>query len=70
MHNIVAIRLLALQLVNLDVNKAIGVDKIGSKLPFSTAPGTSHSITLLFNASLESGAISVEWEKKPLLHLC
>ena len=49
-------------LCSLDPNKAVGVDGISAKLLRTAAPGISHSLTSLFNASLKCGKLPMEWK--------
>ena len=49
-------------LMNLDINKAVGMDGISGKILRFVADGISGSLAALFNSSLESGQIPVEWK--------
>ena len=49
-------------LKSLDVNKTVGLDYIGTRLLKKTAPAISHSLTSLFNYTLESGSVASEWK--------
>ena len=46
----------------LDTSKAVGVDMISAKLLKMSAEGISRSLTSLFNFSLETGWIPLEWK--------
>ena len=54
-------------LVQLDPNKATGIDKISPKVLKHCASSLYHPLCNLFNLSLSTGAIPTEW--KLLLHL-
>ena len=49
-------------LKSLDTSKAVGVDMVSAKLLKLAAEGISQSLTSLFNSSLESGQIPLEWK--------
>jgi len=49
-------------LKTLDVHKAVGLDLISARLLRKTAPAISHSLTSLFNYSLQSGCVASEWK--------
>ena len=49
-------------LKGLDSNKAVGVDRISSKLLKTVAGGISRSLTSLFNTSLTSRKVPSEWK--------
>ena len=46
----------------LDVAKATGLDGITSKLLKEAAPVISHSLSLIFNASITSGIFPDQWK--------
>ena len=45
-----------------DISKASGVDQIGARVLQMAAEGISHSLTSLFNTSLDTGQVPVEWK--------
>ncbi len=47
---------------SLDLNKATGLDGISCKMLKMFAPTISHSLTALFNFSLETGQVASEWK--------
>ena len=49
-------------LQRVDINKASGVDQIGARVLRMAAEGISHSLTSLFNSSLDTGQVPVEWK--------
>ena len=49
-------------LLQLNPNRASGVDSISSKLLCMVAPGICYSLTKLFNACLQSGHMPEEWK--------
>ena len=46
----------------LDTSKDVGMDMVSAKLLKMAAGGISRSLTSLFNFSLESGQIPLEWK--------
>ena len=49
-------------LKRVDTNKASGVDRIGAGVLQMAAKGISHSLTSLFNTSLDTGQVPSEWK--------
>ena len=54
-------------LKRVDTNKASGVDQIGARVLRMAAEGINHSLTSLFNASLDSGQVLVEWKSANII---
>ena len=48
-------------LKRVDTNKASGVDQIGARVLRMAPEGISHSLMSLFNTSLDTGQVPVEW---------
>ena len=46
----------------LDVNKAVGLDKICAKLFWVTAPVIDQSLVSLINFSVENGQVANDWK--------
>ena len=54
-------------LKQVDTNKASGVDQIGARVLRMAAEGIIHSLTSLFNTSLDTGQVPVEWKSANII---